>query len=139
MPAKWLFKSDPECYSFGDLRRDKRTVWDGVSNNLALKNLRAARRGDLALIYHSGKEKCLVGLAEIVSGPYPDPEREDQRFAVVEIEAREALPRRVTLEEVKKQPALTDFALVRMPRLSIMPVTGAQWKTLMNLAETAAS
>ncbi|MGH9396330.1 MAG: EVE domain-containing protein [Terriglobia bacterium] len=134
MPAKWLLKSDPDCYSFADLSRDKQTVWDGVSNNLALKNLRAARRGDLALIYHTGDEKCLVGLAEIMSEPYPDPKQKDPKLAVVDLEAREALPRRITLDEVKKQSALGGFALVRLPRLSIMPVTEEQWKILMKLA-----
>lgn len=134
MAAKWLLKSDPECYSFGDLRRDKKTVWDGISNNLALKYLRTARAGDLALIYHSGSEKCLAGLAEIVSDPYIDPKQDDPRLMVVDIEARGELPRRVSLAEVKERAAFQNFALVRLPRLSFMPVSDAQWKALMKLA-----
>ncbi|MGH9345047.1 MAG: EVE domain-containing protein [Terriglobia bacterium] len=134
MPGKWLFKSDPDHYSFADLVRDRRTVWDGVSNNLALKNLRLARPGDLVLIYHTGDEKCLIGTAAVVSDPYPDPKQKNPKLAVVELEARQELARRVTLEEIKKQPGLGDFVLVRLPRLSVMPVTAPQWKLLMKLA-----
>ena len=136
MTAKWLFKSDPEHYSFADLERDKTTVWDGVSNNLALKHLRATRPGDLVLIYHSGDEKAVAGMAEIVSEPYPDPKQKDPKLVVVDIKAREALPHPVTLQEIKKQPSLRDFYLVRLPRLSVMPVTETQWKILMKLAHS---
>ncbi|MGH9378655.1 MAG: EVE domain-containing protein [Terriglobia bacterium] len=134
MPGKWLLKSDPDHYSFADLARDRRTVWDGISNNLALKNLRMARSGDLALIYQTGDEKRLVGIAEVVSDPYPDPKQKNPKLAVVDLAARQALPRRVTLEEIKRQPGLGDFALVRLPRLSVMPVTEPQWKLMMKLA-----
>ncbi|HEV2499541.1 MAG TPA: EVE domain-containing protein [Terriglobia bacterium] len=134
MPGKWLLKSDPDHYSFFDLARDRRTVWDGVSNNLALKNLRMARAGDPVLIYHTGDEKCLVGTAEVASDPYPDSKQNNPKLVVVDLEAREELPRRVTLEEIKKQPGLSDFALVRLPRLSVMPVMEPQWKLLMKLA-----
>ncbi|HEX5483484.1 MAG TPA: EVE domain-containing protein [Terriglobia bacterium] len=134
MTAKWLFKSDPEHYSFADLERDKQTVWDGISNNLALKYLRMAHPGDLAFIYHTGDEKSVVGMAEIVSEPYPDPKQKNAKLAVVDIKSRGALPRPVALEEIKKQPSLRDFYLVRLPRLSVMPVTEAQWKIVMKLA-----
>src|SRR5579875_1755850 len=134
MAAKWLFKSDPDHYSFSDLQREGRTVWDGVSNNLALKHLRAVQPGDLALIYHTGDEKAIVGIAEVVSEPYPDPKQKDPRLTVVDVKAREALPRPVTLEEIKKQASLRDSDLVRLPRLSVMPVSEAQWKALMRLA-----
>jgi predicted RNA-binding protein with PUA-like domain len=134
MAAKWLFKSDPDHYSFSDLQREGCTVWDGVSNNLALKHLRAVQPGDLALIYHTGDEKAIVGIAEVVSEPYPDPKQKDPRLTVVDVKAREALPRPVTLEEIKKQASLRDFDLVRLPRLSVMPVSEAQWKALMRLA-----
>ncbi len=134
MAAYWLFKSDPEHYGFPDLVREGRTIWDGVSNNLALKNLRAARPGDLTLIYHTGDEKCIVGGAEITGEPYPDPKQNNPRLVVVDVKARHALPRPVPLDEIKKEPSLRDFDLVRLPRLSIMPVSEAQWKTLMKLA-----
>jgi predicted RNA-binding protein with PUA-like domain len=135
--AKWLLKSDPQDYSFEDLRRAGKTVWDGVSNNLALKNLRAMRRGDLAIIYHTGEERTAVGIAEIVSDPYPDPKKKDPRLVVVDLKAKGQLRRPVSLDEIKKQPALAGFDLVRLPRLSVMPVSDAQWAALMALAEKA--
>lgn len=135
MAGQWLFKSDPEHYSFMDLVRDKRTVWDGVSNNLALKHLRALRRGDRVMIYHSGGERAIVGLAEVVSDPYPDPKRKDPKLAVVDVAASEKLARPVTLEEIKKLAGLESFDLVRLPRLSVMPVSESHWKVLLALAK----
>ena len=135
MAARWLFKSDPDTYSFFDLERDRETVWDGVSNNLALKHLRSARKGDSVLIYHTGDQKAIVGLAEVASDPYPDPKQKDPRLAVVDLAARQRLARPVTLDEIKKQVALKSFELVRLPRLSVMPVSDAQWNTIMKLAK----
>jgi predicted RNA-binding protein with PUA-like domain len=134
VPAKWLFKSDPEHYSFADLQRDGRTVWDGVSNNLALKHLRSARGGDLVLIYHTGSEKALVGIAEVTGDPYPDPKQSDARLVVVDIKFLQALPQTVSLAEIKQDASLRDFDLVRLPRLSVMPVSDVQWKALTKLA-----
>jgi predicted RNA-binding protein with PUA-like domain len=133
--ANWLFKSDPETYSFSDLERDGKTVWDGVSNNLALKHLRSARKGDRVLIYHTGDEKAVVGIAEVVSDSYPDPKQKDPRLAVVDLKASEKLARSVTLQVIKKEPALKDFELVRLPRLSVMPVSDTQWKAVLALAK----
>ena len=135
MGVKWLFKSDPDTYSFADLERDGKTVWDGVSNNLALKHLRSVRQGDQALIYHTGDEKAVVGLAEVVSDAYADPKQKDPRLVVVDLEARERLARPVSLDEIKKQAALKNFDLVRLPRLSVMPVSEAQWNAIMKLAK----
>ena len=135
MAAKWLFKSDPDTYSFADLERDGKTVWDGVSNNLALKHLRSTHRGDAVLVYHTGDEKAVVGLAEIASEPYPDPKQKDPRLAVVDLGAGKRLARPVTLAEIKQQASLKDFYLVRMPRLSVMPVSDAQWAVIMKLAK----
>jgi predicted RNA-binding protein with PUA-like domain len=132
--AHWLFKSDPEAYGFDDLKRDKKTVWDGVSNPLALKNLRSARKGDSVFIYHSGEQKSLIGLAEIVKEAYPDPKQKNAKLVVVEIKYVKRLKRPVSLAEVKVRKEFADFLLVRMPRLSVMPVTDAQWKSLMKLA-----
>ncbi|HLI30483.1 MAG TPA: EVE domain-containing protein [Terriglobia bacterium] len=134
MAAYWLFKSDPEHYGFPDLAREGRTIWDGVSNNLALKNLRAVRPGDLALIYHTGAEKRIVGVAEVISEPYPDPKQNNPRLVVVDVKDRHAFPRPVPLDEIKKEPSLRDFDLVRLPRLSVMPVSETHWKALMKLA-----
>lgn len=133
--ANWLFKSDPDTYSFEDLQREKKTVWDGVSNNVALKHLRSARKGDRVLVYHTGKEKAIVGTAEIVSDPYTDPKQNDPRLSVVELKSGERLSQPVTLAEIKKQPGLKDFDLVRLPRLSVMPVSESQSNALLALAK----
>ena len=135
MAGKWLFKSDPEHYSFQDLARDKKTVWDGISNNLALKHLRNVRRGDEVIIYHSGGERAVVGLAEVLSDPYPDPKKKDARLVVVDIAARGTVPRPVSLDEIKKRTELKDFDLVRLPRLSVMPVSERHWKAVLSLAQ----
>lgn len=134
MPAKWLFKSDPEHYSFADLQRDGKAVWDGISNNLALQNLRKIRRGDQALIYHSGGERAVVGTAEVESDPYPDPKLKDAKLVVVDLAAREKLGRPVGLDQIKKLSGLKNFDLVRLPRLSVMPVLDEHWRIIMDLA-----
>jgi len=132
---KWLFKSDPETYSFRDLEREGKTVWDGVSNNLALKHLRSVGKGDSVLIYHTGEERAIVGVAEVLSVAYPDPKQKDPRLVVVDIKAVKSLRRPVSLDEIKQQPSLKDFALVRLPRLSVMPVSDSQWTELLALAK----
>jgi predicted RNA-binding protein with PUA-like domain len=136
MANKWLFKSDPEHYSYLDLARDKKTVWDGISNNLALKHLRDIHRGDEVLIYHSGKERAVVGLAEVLSDPYPDPKQKDPRLVVVDIAARGTVARPVGLDEIKKKAEMKDFLLVRLPRLSVMPVSEKQWRVLLALSKS---
>ena len=135
MASKWLFKSDPEHYSYQDLAHDRRTVWDGVSNNLALKNLRNVRQGDVVMIYHSGAERAVVGQAKVLSDPYPDPKNKDARLVVVDIAAHRTLPRPVGLDEIKRQAGLKDFDLVRLPRLSVMPVSEKQWEAILALAK----
>jgi predicted RNA-binding protein with PUA-like domain len=135
MAAKWLLKSDPGTYSYADLERDRNTVWDGVSNNLALKHIRSIRKGDQVLVYHTGDEKAVVGLAKILSDPYPDPKHKDGRLVVVDIAAEKRLTRPVSLDEIKKTPAFKDFALVRLPRLSVMPVSDEQWETRLAMAK----
>ena len=135
MAGKWLFKSDPEHYSYHNLAGDKKAVWDGISNNLALKHLRNVRRGDEVMIYHSGGERAVVGLAEVLSDPYPDPKKKDARLVVVDISARGTVPRPVGLDEIKKRAELKDFDLVRLPRLSVMPVSEKHWKAVLSLAQ----
>ncbi len=131
MPQYWLLKTEPSDYSYADLNRDGKTVWDGVSNNLALKHLRNIRAGDWAFLYHTGKERALVGIAEVISDPYPDPKKSDEKLVVVDVKAREELPQSVSLAEVKADSEFSDFLLVRLPRLSIMPVTPPQWNRLL--------
>jgi len=134
MANHWLLKTEPSTYSYADLERDKKAVWDGVSNALALKHLRAMKKGDLAFIYHTGDEKQIVGVADVTSDAYPDPKEKNPRLVVVDLRPRERLPRAVTLAEVKADAEFRDFELVRMGRLSVMPVGEARWKKLLRMA-----
>lgn len=127
----WILKTDADSYPFDQLERERRTVWDGVTNALALKHIRSMAPGDGALIYHSNVGKELVGLARITSAPYPDPKRKDPKLAVVDLEAGRPLPRRVPLADIKADPAFSDLALVRMSRLSVIPVPVEQWNKLL--------
>ena len=132
--AYWLLKSEPESYSFSDLVRDGSTVWDGVANNAALKFMRETQPGDLALIYHTGDERRAVGLAEITSTAYPDPQLNDPKLVVFDIRPLRALPNPVELAAVKADTFFADFALVRQARLSVMPVNPQQWARIMSMA-----
>ena len=134
MANYWILKTDADTYPFEQLERERRAVWDGVSNALALKHIRSMAKGDRLLIYHSGDEKALVGLARVVSDPYPDPKAGDARLTVVDVEAGDRLPRPVTLAAVKADPAFAELGLVRMSRLSVIPVPAEQWKRLLKMA-----
>lgn len=131
----WLLKTEPTTYSYADLERDKKAVWDGVSNPVALKNIRAMSKGDLAFVYHTGDEKAIVGIAEITSGPYPDPKQNDERLAVVELKPKKKLKNPVTLAAVKARKEFAPWELVRVPRLSVMPVSPEQWKKLLAMSK----
>jgi predicted RNA-binding protein with PUA-like domain len=135
MANRWLFKTEPSVYSFQQLQKDKKTIWDGVKNNLALKNLKDIKKGDLILIYHTGDEKAAVGVARALSGSYADPSNKDPKLLVVDIEAVKPLPRPVTLTEVKANKKLANFDLVRLSRLSIMKVSDDQWEMLEGMAK----
>jgi predicted RNA-binding protein with PUA-like domain len=137
MPNYWILKTDADTYPFDRLVSERRAVWDGVSNALALKHIRSMAKGDHAFIYHSGDEKALVGLARIVSDPYPDPKSDDPKLAVVDVEAGDRLAHPVTLAAIKADPVFADLGLVRMSRLSVVPVPADQWKRLMSLARGA--
>lgn len=128
--AYWLLKTEPDCYSFEDLEREKKTVWDGVANNLALKYIREMKKGDLAIIYHTGDERTCVGLAEVTSNPYVDPAQNDPKMAVVDVKVKRRLAKPVTLAEIKSTKGFEDFLLVKMGRLSVVPVTDQQWKKI---------
>jgi predicted RNA-binding protein with PUA-like domain len=132
--AYWILKTDADTYPFDQLERERRAVWDGVTNALALKHIRSMAPGDTALIYHSNVGKELVGLARIVSAPYPDPKQKDPKVVVVDLEADRRLPTPVTLAAIKADPAFSDLGLVRMSRLSVIPVPGEQWKRLLRMA-----
>jgi predicted RNA-binding protein with PUA-like domain len=130
MPRRWLFKTEPDEYSYDDLERDKKAVWDGVSNNLALKHLRAVKLGDEILIYHTGNVKAIVGVAEVISEPYPDPSANDEHLVVVNLKPKRRLAQPLTLTEIKGIEELGEFDLVRLPRLSVMPISQAHWVLL---------
>ncbi len=134
MPSYWIVKTEPSTYSFDQLERDKRAVWDGVRNNLALKYLRQMKPGDRVLVYHSGDEKAVVGVAEVASEPYADPKQKDPKLAVVDFRAAGRLPRPVPLAEIKKDRAFADLGLVRMGRLSVMPASAEQFTRILKLA-----
>ena len=128
--TNWLFKTEPTDYSFADLQHDGHTVWDGVGNNWALQHLRQIRSGDRLLIYHTGRDKAVMGEAVVVSEPYPDPAVGDPRRVVVDIEPVRAWAQPVPLSAIKNDPRFAEFALVRFSRLSVMPVPGALWTRL---------
>jgi predicted RNA-binding protein with PUA-like domain len=135
--ALWLFKEEPEHYNFADLERDRRTLWDGVTNALARKHLRAVRQGDRVLYYHTGKERAVVGEMRVVGDPRPDPAIADPGAVVVEVEAVRRLAHPVTLARIKDDPRLAEWDLVRLSRLSVVPVSAAQWKRVEELSSTA--
>jgi predicted RNA-binding protein with PUA-like domain len=125
--AQWLVKEEPEHYGFDQLVRDRKTVWAGVKNPLAQKHLRSIRRGDRIFYYHTGKEKAVVATATAASDAYADPRDTSGKLSVVDIVPEKKLPRPVTLAEIKADKAFASFPLVRMSRLSVMPVSDAEW------------
>jgi predicted RNA-binding protein with PUA-like domain len=137
MPNYWILKTEPSTYSFDQLQREKTAVWDGVKNNLALKHIRMMAPGDRVLVYHTGDEKAIVGMAEVISVPYPDPKKKDPKLVVVNLRAAGRIPEPVSLSAIKAEKAFADLALVRMGRLSVVPATAAQWKRLLELGGSA--
>lgn len=131
--AYWLLKTELEDYSYFDLERDGSTVWDGVNNALALKHLRMMLLEDLALIYHTGKERQVMGVAEIFSQPYADPALNDSKRVVVDVRAVGRVNQPVTLTQIKQDSKFTDFDLLRLPRLSVVPVSEFYWQYLIEL------
>ena len=130
MPNHWLLKTEPSTYSWDDLVREKTAVWDGVSNPVALRNLAAMKPGDDALIYHTGDEKAVVGLARVTKAAYPDPKAKDPKLLVVELAPIKPVTRRVTLTEIKADLLFRDSPLVRQGRLSVVPLTDDQFARL---------
>lgn len=131
----WLFKEEPAHYSFVQLQREGRTVWDGVRNALARHNLRQMRKGDRVFFYHTGKEKAIVGEMRVVRDPWTNPRADDPKEVLVEVEAVRLLPHPVSLAWIKDDPLLADWDLVRLPRLSVMPVSEEQWRRIEELSE----
>jgi predicted RNA-binding protein with PUA-like domain len=125
--AQWLVKEEPDHYGYDHLERDRKTVWAGVRNPLAQKHLRAIRKGDRIFYYHTGKEKSVVAIARALTDAYPDPSDDSGKSYVVDVAPEKKLTHPVTLAAIKADPAFASFPLVRMSRLSVMPVSDAEW------------
>jgi predicted RNA-binding protein with PUA-like domain len=132
----WLMKSEPYKYSWDQLVKDGSTFWDGVRNYEARNNLAAMKVGDLVFYYHSNEGKEIVGLARVIRESYPDPTTDDDRWVVVDIEPVVPFKQPVTLKDVKADPALEDMALVRRGRISVIPVTTAEFRHIMKRGKT---
>ena len=132
--AYWLLKTEPSTYAYDDLVRDKKTTWDGVTNAAALKHIRAMKKGDLALVYHTGDQRTIVGVAEIASAPYADPKADDEKLVVVDLKPKKKLKSPVTLDTIKSDKAFAGWDLIRIGRLSIVPTPEPMWRRVMQLA-----
>jgi predicted RNA-binding protein with PUA-like domain len=130
----WLFKEEPTHYAFDALVKDRQAVWSGVRNPVAQKHLRSVRKGDRVFYYHTGNEKAVVGIAKALGDAYPDPADASGKQSVVDVAPVKKLARPVTLKEIKADRAFADFPLVRISRLSVMPVTDAEWKRIETMA-----
>ena len=134
----WLAKqepSGPRGYNILQLKKDKKTMWDGVHNNLALKHIRNMRKNDLVFFYHTGDERQIVGTMIITSNPYPNPEEDNERFVVVDVKFKKLLQNPVSLDEIKKQKKFQGWELLRISRLSVMPVPKPIWDFIINISK----
>ena len=134
--AYWLMKSEPGNWSWDDQVKDGVAEWDGVRNYQAANNMKAMKIGDKVFFYHSVKEKQVVGICEVVKEYYPDPTDASGRFGMVDVKALRPFKRPVSLAEIKAEPRLQELALIRQSRLSVMPVTAAEWRVICGLGET---
>ena len=128
----WLLKTEPECYSWSDMERDGKTFWDGIHNFQARNNLRAMKEGDLALFYHTGGEREIVGMVRIVKEAYPD--GSDPQWSWVDVEKVKAAKRVVGLDDLKTYPQLKEMKLFKQGRLSVVPLTDLEWEFVEKLA-----
>jgi predicted RNA-binding protein with PUA-like domain len=135
MTHHWIFKTDPEQYSFNNLMHDRKVTWKAVKNTLALKELRNVKQGDIIAILHEGNEQQLIGIAEAVSDPYRNPESEDPRFLVVDVKAIKKLTKAVPLWELKSNPLLKDIDIINIPELNVDTIDSEMWEEIMVLAK----
>ena len=131
----WLFKEEPSSYNFDKLLKDGKTTWTGVKNALAQKNLHAVKKGDRIFFYHTGNEKAVIGIARALGDAYPDPADKTGKAAVVDIAPEATLARPVTLAEIKTSSAFPGFPLIRLSRLSVMPVSDREWSEIEKLSK----
>jgi predicted RNA-binding protein with PUA-like domain len=132
----WLVKQEPEAYSFDDLVRDGRTDWTGVRNFQARNYLRQMKTGDVVLFYHSGESKSVVGIAQVVKAPYPDPTANDEQWVAVDIKPVKPLKQPVSLAAMRENPKLATLLLIRQSRLSVMPVSKAEFDVIVKMSGT---
>ncbi len=132
----WLAKQEPSSYNLETLKKDKKTVWDGVHNNLALKHINNMNKGDQIMFYHSGDQKQIVGIMEVTSKPYPNPDEENKRFVVVDVKFKSQFTKSVSLSELKKQKKFQNWELLRISRLSVMPVPKSIWDGIIKMSKT---
>ena len=135
--AHWLMKSEPSSWSWQQQVEagEKGTFWNGVRNHLAKKHLKEMKVGDQAFFYHSGEEKAVVGIVEIIKSYYPDPSDKTGVFGMVDVKAAKPLAKPVTLAQIKADPRLKDMVLVKSARLSVQPVTDAEWRAVLAMAK----
>ena len=134
----WLAKqepSGPRGYNILQLQKDKKTMWDGVHNNLALKHIRNMKKGDLVFFYHTGNERQVVGIMSVTSNPYPNPDEENKRFVVVDVKFKKLFKAPVTLDMIKKHKKFKDWELLRISRLSVMPVPKIIWDNIIKMSQ----
>lgn len=132
----WLAKTEPDCFNYSELEELGKDDWGGVRNFAALKHMRDMSPGDRVFIYHTGKEKSVVGVAEVISNYYPDPKEEDPKWITIDMKPLYRIKKPVTLAEVKKHPEFFQWELVTQSRLSVMPVPKEIWKAILQLGET---
>lgn len=134
MASHWLVKSEPDTYSYADLERDGRTVWDGVRNFAAASHLKSMKTGDEVFFYHSQEGKDVVAIAQVAKEAFPDASDPTSKFVAVELTPVRKLKKSVTLADMKANPALSDMAMLRQGRLSVSPVSDAEWATILKMA-----
>jgi len=133
--AHWLFKQEPSCYSFDQLQKDGSTTWDGVANPVAQKHLRAVKKGDRVFFYHTGNDKAVVGVMQVADDPKPDPNDDTGKMVAVTVKPVKKLKHPVTLAAIKADTAFASWELVRISRLSVMPVSDEIWKKIEAMSE----
>jgi len=134
----WLAKQEPNGprgYNILQLKKDKKTIWDGVHNNLALKHIRNMKKNDLVFFYHTGDERQVVGIMTVISKPYPNPKEDNERFVVVDVKFKKLLKNPITLDYMKKQKQFKDWELLRISRLSVMPVPKLIWDHVIKMSQ----
>ncbi|MEM3007179.1 MAG: EVE domain-containing protein [Candidatus Nitrosotenuis sp.] len=132
--AYWLCKQEPSTHNIERLEKEKKTMWDGVHNNLALKHMRQMKKGDLAFFYHSGDDKHIAGIMEVTSEAYPNPKESDPRYVVVDVKFKKKLKNPVTLSQIKSNKMFANWELLRISRLSVMPVPTQIWNEILKIS-----